>query len=85
MADNNDTRDDIGDQSNWSLYSVMRELLDTGGSMAAHAVLHPSETCKTFAPTLNQWSWGLLGKTISPMEKYSPDLAGRVIFVTGGE
>jgi hypothetical protein len=78
-----DKLDDINNQSSWPLLPGMRELIDASG-LVGHALLHPSEACKSFAPTLNQWSAGLLGKTVAPMEKYSPDLAGKVIFVTGG-
>lgn len=78
-----DRRDDTDNQSGWPLLPIMREFVDSG-YMFGYTVLNPLETYKTYAPTLNQWSWGLLGKTVSPKEKYSPDLTGRVIFVTGG-
>lgn len=83
MAGNDDKRDDMNEQTGWPLLPAMRELLDWGG-LAGHAILHPFETCKTFAPTFHQLSWGLVGKTIDPREKYSPDLSGKVVFVTGG-
>lgn len=83
MTSNDDKRDDTNNQSDWPLLPAMRELMDTGG-IAAHAILHPFETCKTYAPTFHQLSWGLVGNTIDPLEKYSPDLSGKVIFVTGG-
>ncbi|KAK2765093.1 hypothetical protein FQN54_008792 [Arachnomyces sp. PD_36] len=79
----NNNSANINTSSSWPLPTVMREFIDTSG-LGLHAILHPSETYKTYAPTFNQWTGGLIGKTISPTEKYSPDLSGKVIFVTGG-
>ena len=65
-------------QSNQSV----KELIDIS-RMVGHGFLHPIESFQTFAPSLNRLSLGLVGKTFSP-ETDTPDLAGKIIFVTGG-
>lgn len=44
----------------------------------------PLEMMSSVGPTLNEATFGLLGSSFKPVRDI-PDLAGKVIFVTGGE
>jgi hypothetical protein len=61
---------------------LLRELVDISG-FVTHALYHPTDTIRTISPTVNQLTLGLVGWAFNPTRDI-PDLAGKVVFVTGG-
>ena len=63
-------------------YQAFIELLDLR-FMVIESLRHPVEAVKAYIPHLD--IFGLLGGKVFPPEVDVPDLAGKVILVTGGE
>lgn len=51
--------------------------------VAAHGITNPAELWTACGPTLNELTLGLFGQSFRP-ERDIPDLAGKVVFITGG-
>lgn len=63
--------------------SSLRQDLGALGSLFAHGLRNPWEMYTSTGPTLNELTCGLAGWSFKPKRDIG-DLAGKVIFVTGG-
>lgn len=54
------------------------------GSLVCHALRHPGDFYSSVGPTVNELSFGLLGSSFQPKRDIG-DLAGKVVFITGGK